>query len=99
MGIRVSEHMRIKYSFISFRKHLHENLCGFNDHKNHGSFSKIKNIYLCMVYLCMGYLCMVYLCMVYLCMGYIDNWHSRNHESCLYHNQIFLGCSLGTSNR
>ena len=88
MGIRVSEHMRIKYSFISFRKHLHENLFGFNDHKNQGSFSKIKNIYLCMVYLCM----------VYLCMGYIDNWHSRNHESCLYHNQIFLGCSLGTSN-
>ena len=78
MGIRVSEHMRIKYSFISFRKHLQENLCGFNDHKNQGSFSKIKNSYLCMVY--------------------IDNWHSRNHESCLNHNQIFLGCSLGTNN-
>ena len=88
MGIRVSEHMRIKYSFISFRKHLQENLCGFNGHKNQGSFSKIKNIYLCMVYLCMVYLCMIH----------IDNWHSRNHESCLNHNQIFLGCSLGTSN-
>ena len=40
MGIWVKEDLRIKYSFASFQKHVHENLIGFNDHKNQGSFFK-----------------------------------------------------------